>query len=60
MKINKYPLVFPFISSDVKFVAILLAMLLGSALLAGLAAPPKPVGVATQGTNITSPDGQNG
>ena len=36
MKNNRYPVVFPHISENTKFIVVLCAMLLGSALVAGL------------------------
>ncbi|QTR52870.1 hypothetical protein [Thiothrix unzii] len=40
MKNNRYPVVFPHISENTKFIVVLCAVLLGSALMAGLGDKP--------------------
>lgn len=48
MKNNQYPIILPYISPNTKFIATMLAFLLGAALMGGLSGDPEPSAMATE------------
>lgn len=55
MRFNNYPVILPYIPSRAKFIATVLAFLLGSALVAGLDGTPVPSDMATEEERSPAP-----